>query len=560
MATLIKIRKRRSSAPRNVAGFRPAELAGDCRYRQENAEHVLEFMRHFLRHVKGPKTGEPIEMEPWQEDLIKTLFGWRRPDGTRRFRQSFIFVPRKNGKTTVLAAIVTYCLFCERQSREGAELYCAAFTRDQASLLFQTVAAFVQRSQTLQDRAQINRSLKRINLVENGLPTETFFRALPAEPGAAHGFNSTMIACDELHAWKGREFYDVLQTSFGSRREPLSIDITTAGYERESICYLQYKYACGVRDGTIRDAAFLPVIYEAAESEDWQDPAVWKKANPNLGVSLSIDYLARECKRAQETKSYENTFRRLHLNQWTSQETRFLQMDRWRALGGQPRELAGQECYGGLDLSSRIDLTAFVLAFPKDDGGYILLPRFWIPEGSALKIERADRVPYSNWARQDLITITSGESVDYGVIHRQLLEDAQRYDLKQVAYDPWNAEASRQYLESEGLTMIETRQVLKTLSAPMKELERSIIAGTLEHWNHPVLSWQGGNLDSYTDNSGNIKPVKPRHDAHRLKIDGMVAAIMAIGLAMLRQAEPGTFDASSFLLLEAEKDFDFESP
>ena len=525
-------------------------MAGDCRYDAAKADHVVDFCSEMLVHVKGPLTGKPLRLEPWQADITRTMFGWRRPDGARRFTRAYIELPRKNGKTTWLAALLLYCLYCEEQSKQGAELYSAAATGEQAGLIYSIVASMIARNPDLKARAKVLRSTRRMNLVENGVIQDTFYRAIPANEGPSHGFNPTFLANDELHAWRGRGFYDALQTGCGARAEPLSIDITTAGYDRESICWMQHEYALRVSRGEVDDDAFLPVVYYAADEDDWTDPAVWHKANPNLGVSVQLSYLERECARAQESKTYENTFRRLHLNQWTSQEVRFLQMHSWRNCASDYTEadLAGLECYGGLDLSQTTDLTAFVLVFLRD-GHYIIWPRFWISANDAARIERTDRVPYRIWAQSGIVTITPGEGIDYDYVHAQILEDMDRFDLRQVGYDPWSAAQTEQYLTKQGVTCVKMRQGVQTLSAPLKELERSILANEFEHPNNPCLNGQADNLEVAADANGNIRPVKPKHHSHGKKIDGMVALTMGIGLAMLRP-EPIELSPECFLTLD----------
>lgn len=541
-----------SRTPNEVAGFSPFDLAGENFYDTESADHAVGFFRDLLKHVKGPKAGQPLLLQPWQEAATRMIFGWKRPDGTRRFRRVYCEVPRKNGKSTWLAGLIAYCFFCDPQSEQGGELYSAAATAEQAGLVFGMVSAMIERHPALKARAKISKSVRRINRQSHGVISNTFYRAIPAETAQTHGFNASMIAADELHAWVGREFYDTLQTSTGSRQNPLSIDITTAGYDRESICWLQHEYARHVRDGEIKDDAFLPLLYSSEEKDDWTDPAVWAKANPNLGISVSEDYIARECKRAQESKTYENTFRRLHLNQWTQQATRFVPMAQWRAAARpySEQELYGGECYGGLDLSHRYDITAWVMVFVAE-GEYRLLARLFIPAGAADRIEHSDRMPYRQWAKEGHVILTPGDSIDYEFVHGHIVDDAQRFVIKQIGYDPWNAEATRQALEAKGLTCVEMRQGARTLSAPLKELERALIAGELVHNNNECLNWQAENLEVRSDPNGNIQPVKPRHNAHRLKIDGMVAATMAIGLAQLRP-EAQEFDSSMFQVIDLD--------
>lgn len=534
-----------------LAEFDPHRCAGRTRYDPDAAAHALDFFPTMLRHVKGPLTGRPIKLSDWEAAATATLFGWRRRDGTRRFRHMYCELARKNGKSTWLAGVITYLFFCDPQSAQGGELYSGASSAEQAGLVFNMVASMIQGNPLLLKRAKISRSVRRINRLSRGILQDTFYRALPAEAAQAHGFNATCVAADELHAWSGREFYDALQTSTGARHEPLSIDITTAGWNRETICWIQHDYATKILDGTVDDDAFFPLVYAAPETDDWTSPETWRKANPNMGVSVTQDYLARECARAQESKAYENTFRRLHLNQWTQQATRFLQMNQWHRAAGRYTEddLAGQQCYGGLDLSATTDITAWVLVFPQEGGGYRILPRLFIPEGAAARITRTDSVPYLAWAQKGHVICTPGDAVDYEIVRGQILDDARKFGLRQVGYDPWNAYEMWQQLAKEGLQTVEIRQGARSLSAPLKELERAMIAGEFEHTNNPCLNWQAQSLEVMTDPNGNIKPVRPKHGLHRLKIDGMVALVMGLALCMLRPPEQ-TFDASCFLTLE----------
>lgn len=513
--------------PQDIAGFDPVATAGDCHYDAEAAEKAVEFFYDCLTFVKGLKAAEPFHLEPWQADIVRTVIGWKRPDGSRRFRQVFIEVPRKNGKTTLLAGIANYLLFCDAEA--GAECYCAAGDRDQASLAWNSAAAMVKKSPSLAKRCKVRDSTKRI--IYQG----SFLRAIAANEGGAHGFDVHFAVCDELHVWPNRSMFDVIHTGTGARRQPLEVYITTAGWDRNSICWEVLTTARQVRDGQIQDDAFLPVIYEATEDEDWTDPAVWRKANPNLGVSVTEEYLARECKKAQENPAYENTFRRLHLNQWTSQESRWLQMEKWRACEWTTLPIdPALPAFGGLDLSSNVDVTAWSLA-QRCENGWRLRMHYFIPEGRMREAEKRDRVPYSTWVRMGLVTATPGDAIDYDFIHNRILADADELQLTAVAYDPWNAEATRILLENEGVTMVKFRQGVASLSGPCKELERAVIESALDHGNDPVLAWMAENVQVKTDENGNIRPVKPDHAGSAKRIDGIVAAVMAIGVGLITE-------------------------
>lgn len=510
--------------PSDVAGYDPVATAGDCTFDQEAADKVVAFFAKCLAFCKGLKASQPFRLEQWQADIARTIFGWKRPDGSRRYRHVFIEVPRKNGKSTFIAGLANYMLFCDGE--QGAELYCAASDREQASLVFNSAATMVRKSPSLAKRCKIRDSTKRI--IYDG----SFLRAIPANEGGSHGFDSHFIVGDELHAWPGREFHDVLHTSTGARLQPLEVYITTAGYDRNSICYEKYQYAKQVRDGIIEDAAFLPVIYEAEERDDWTDQAVWAKANPNLGVSVSEEYIRAECEKAKQNPRYENTFRRLHLNQWTSQESRWLQMDRWRAceVTDLPLDL-DVAAFGGLDLSSNTDVTAWSVVQRIGDG-WRVRNHYFIPEGRMREAEKRDRVPYSAWCRAGYVTATPGDAIDYDYVHARILDDCDKYSIAAIAYDPWNAEPTRLHLEGHGATMVKMRQGYMSLSAPSKELERAVIEGVLDHGRDPVLESHADNVQVKTDENANIRPVKPDHGSAK-RIDGIVATIMAIGVALL---------------------------
>jgi phage terminase large subunit-like protein len=331
-------------------------------------------------------------------------------------------------------------------------------------------------------------------------------------------------------------------TSTGARRQPLIIHITTADFDRPSICNEKYDYACKVRDGIIHDPAFLPVIYEADRDDDWTNPEVWAKANPNLGISVSLQYLERECRRAQETPSYENTFKRLHLNMKTQQDVRWLGMEAWDACGEEAIEesvLEGQECFAGLDLSTTTDISAFVLAFQDEEGVLTVLPRFWIPEDSALKRERRDRVPYVDWARQGLIETTPGNVIDYDRIRTHINDIKDRFKITEIAIDRWNATQLATQLQGDGFEVVAFGQGFKDMTAPTKELEKLVMSGKLRHAGHPVLRWMASNVAVETDAAGNLKPSKKKSTE---RIDGIVALVMALGRLMVTPIETSVYN------------------
>jgi len=512
-----------------IPGYDPFRDAGDCVFDAAAAQLAIDFFPECLTHVKAKWAGKPLQLEPWQQAIIANLFGWKRPDGTRRYREALIYVPRKNGKTAICAGLALLLLFCDGE--KGAEIYSAAAEEGQARLAWTMAKQMVLQEPYLASRAKIYGGA----IVYEQMAST--YKPLSADADTKHGFSTHAAIVDELHVHKNRDLLDVLITSTGARTQPLIIEITTADYARPgSICNEKHEYASKVRDGIIADASFLPVIYEAKPEDDWTKPETWAKANPNLGVSISHEYLARECKRAQDTPGYENTFKRLHLNIITEQASRWLSMERWDAAA--PRrpleQLAGADCFGGLDLSSTTDLAALVLSFPDDAGGFDLLPVFWIPGDSAIERELRDRVPYPAWIAQGIIRQTEGDVVDYDVIRRDINELAKLYHIRELAIDRWNAQQITTQLQGDGIEVVPFGQGYHSMSPASKEFEKLVLAGELRHAANPVLRWMASNVALETDAAGNIKPSKKRSTE---RIDGIVAAIMAIGRATVAQGD-----------------------
>lgn len=485
---------------------------------------AVAFFERLLHHVKGEWSGEPFRLQGWQREMVGELFGWKRPDGTRRYRRAYIEIPRKNGKSTLAAGIGLLLLFADDEP--GAEIYSAAADRDQAAIVFDVAKQMVEGSPQLQRLAE---AFKRAITVPS---TASTYRVLSADAYTKHGLNAHGVIFDELHAQPNRELWDVLTTSMGARRQPLLVAITTAGYDRESICWEQHEYARQVLAGLIEDPSFYGFIAAADETDDWTDPAIWAKANPGLGVSVKLDYLEQECRRAQASPAYQNTFRRLHLNQWTQQETRWLDLAAWDRCGQAVNadELAGRRCYAGLDLASTTDIAALSLVFPplEPEEPYQALAYFWVPGDNLVEKGRRDRVSYDAWVRQGLITATPGNAIDYETIRAAIERLGERYDIGDIAFDRWGAVQMSQQLEGAGFTMVAMGQGFQSMSPPTKELLRLVLDGKLAHGNNAVLRWMADNLVVQTDPAGNIKPNKAKSTA---RIDGMVALIMALDRA-----------------------------
>ena len=510
---------------------------------EAHANWACEFFPRYLTHVKGEWAGRPLELQEWAErDIIRPLFGTLREDGLRQYRTVYVEVPRKNAKSTIAGGIALKLLLADNEP--GAEVYSCAADREQARIVFEMAKDMVANSPALRRRCKVYRSA--ITVPE----TSSTYKALSADAFTKHGLNAHGVIFDELHAQKNRELWDVMATSQGSRRQPLMFAITTAGwYDPESICWELHDYALKVRDGIVDDDTFLPVIYGADREDDWTDPAVWRKANPGLGVTIKHESLEIECARARETPAAQNTFRRLHLNQWTEQETRWLDMAVWDENTGEldVAALLGQECYAGLDLSSTTDMTAFVMVFPREDKLHVLC-RFWVPGDNIRKRVTKDRVPYDAWVRDGWVTPTPGEVVDYDRMRADINELAKRYNIREIAADRWNAtQIISQLGEQDGLNIFEMGQGFASMSGPTKDTEKRLVGRELVHGGNPVLRWCASNVTVKEDPAGNLKPDKSKSTE---RIDGMVALIMAVGRACIATSAGSYLEASDIVWLD----------
>ena len=485
-----------------------------------------------LTHTKGPFAGQPFKLRPWQEKkIIRPLFRLDRATGKRQYRMCLLMMPRKNGKTELIAALAIDGLMFDGEV--GAEVYSAAADKDQAALAFNVAAQMIRNDRELAGECEILDSQKRIVHRRSG----SFYRAISAEAYSKHGFNASRVLYDELHAAPNRELWDVLTSSTGARAQPLTVAISTAGYDRHSILYELYAHAKAVKENPALDPAFLPVIFEAPVDADWTDEKIWRAANPALGDFRSLDEMRTACARAQAIPAQENTFRRLYLNQWTEQAERWISLAAWDAcqVPIDRASLAGRRCFVGLDLSTTTDLTAAVAVFPDADG-FDVLAHFFVPADRILARVTRDRVPYDQWARDELVTATPGAVVDYDYLRKLLRAWDDEFDLRIVAYDPWNATDVVARLEKEdGLTCVKCRQGFATLSAPSKSLESAILAKRLRHDGNPVLRWNIGNMAVESDAAGNIKPSKERSTE---RIDGGYALIMALDACERHDATP----------------------
>lgn len=514
--------KRLDKLIQGIPGFDPLTTAGDCTFDYDAAQLALDFFPELLQHVKGALAGQPFVLNPWEAPIVANIFGWKRPDGTRRFREVYITVARKNNKTTFAAGLLLLVLFCDGEP--GAECYSTAGEKEQAALIYDIASQMIRKEPELLARCRIFRSPRSIVLAQSA----SYYQPISAVANTKHGFNTHLVINDELHVQKNRELVDVLETSVGSRRQPLIIHTTTAGWDTNTVCWEKYTYASQVRDGVVKEPAFLPVIYEAPKDADWTKVATWRLANPNYGRSARKDYLRAAFNKARQLPAYENTFRRLHLNQWTEQADRWISLEKWDACRGfvDLASLEGKPCWAGLDLSSTTDLTALVLLFPLDDGRLFVHPHFFCPQEGAHLREIRDRVPYLTWGRVGHINLTPGVVVDYERVMATFRTAAESFDVRAVPLDRWNATHIITLLDNEGHSPVPFGQGFASMSAPCKELEKLVLSGGIVHNGHPVLRWNVNNAAVDTDAAENLKPSKKRSGD---RIDGLVALIMALG-------------------------------
>jgi len=514
--------------------------------KQSKEKAVKDFIKS-LTHTKGRWAGSFFEILPWQDDIIDQLFGTLKKNGKRQYRTVYIEIPKKNGKSELAAAIALHELFWDDEP--GAEVYSAAGDREQAGLVYNVAAQMVRNDKYMSSRLKVLDSRKRIIDYE----TNSFYQVLSNESYTKHGLNPSCVIFDEIHAQPNRELYDVLTEGTDiAREQQIVFIITTAGiYDVNSIGWEVHNYACQVRDGIIEDNTFLPIIYAADQKDDWEDPQVWEKANPSLGYIFEKDNLEIHYKQAKANPARQNNFRRFRLNQWVNQIDRWLPMEKWDECDGKidKEKLVKRTCYGGLDLSSSTDLTAFVLVFPPENKGekWQILPHFFVPEDNIMERARRDKVPYDMWVRAGLITATPGNVVDYAWVRKAVNNAANIYNLKEVAYDPWGAvKLATELNEEDGITMVEHRQGWKSMSPPTKELLKMTLGVEFAHGGNPVLRWNADNLVVKIDPAENVKPAK---DKSTERIDGIVAMVMALGRALLFFDKKSVYEKRSIRFL-----------
>lgn len=502
-------------------------------YDKAKADRAVKFIEN-LCHTKGKWAGTRFWLLPWQEQLIRDIFGIVKPDGNRQFRTAFVEICKKVGKSELAAAIALYLLYADNEP--STEVYGAAADRQQASIVFDVARQMVEMSPALMKRSKLMSATKRIVNYGNA----GFYQVLSAEVGSKHGFSISGLVFDEIHTQPNRQLYDVLtKYSSDARQNPVHFIITTAGNDRNSIAFELHTKAIDILEGRRVDPTFYPVVYGLKDDEDWEDEANWYKVNPSLGYTVDIERLRDAYREAKQNPADEITFKWLRMNMWVSSTTSWIP-DAIFMKGNEPidmRLLEGRACYAGLDLSSTGDITALVLIFPPSnlDEKYILVPYFWVPEETIPQRVKANSVPYDIWEKQGHLLATEGNVIHYDFIEKFICDLAEKYHILEIAVDRWNATHMIQNLEDAGFTMVPFGQGFASMSTPTKEFYRLLMEGQIVHAGHPVLRWMAGNVVIETDASENIKVTKAKS---KEKIDGIVASIMALDRCLRNQGEP----------------------
>ena len=514
-------------------------------YDKKLADHAAQFIE-ILKHTKGEWAGKYFKLLPWQKSIIRDLFGVIKEDGYRQFTTAYIECPKKTGKSELAAAVALYLLAGDQE--QGAEIYGCAADRQQASIVFDVACQMVRQCPLLNKIIKIIPSQKR--LVYS--PTNSFYQVLSAESITKHGLNTHGVVFDELHAQPNRKLYDVMMYGSGNaRKQPLYFLITTAGTDRHSICWEVHRKAEDILRGKITDPSFYPVIYSASEEDDWTDEKVWRKANPSLGVTVDIAKFRIACESAKQNPAEENLFRQMYLSQWTKQSVRWMPMEKWNrcSFAVDESELYGRACYGGLDLASTTDITAFVLVFPPrtSEEKYIVLPYFWLPEETLDLRVRRDHVPYDLWKKAGKVMVTEGNVTHYEELETFIGLLKEKYDIREIAYDRWNATQIVQRLGDMSITMVPFGQGFASMSSPTKELMKLVLEERLAHGGNEPLAWMADNVTVRTDPAGNIKPDKEKSTE---KIDGIVALIMALDRAIRNNGgDASPYDTRGIIVL-----------
>lgn len=509
----------------------------------EKAERICRFIEN-LSHIKGA-TGT-IVLQPWQVFILTTIFGWVKPDGTRRFRTAYNEIPRKNGKSTMAAGVGLFML--TRDDEPGAEVYSAAVKKDQSKIVFDAAKEMCSKDPELRDFYGVEVLTNSIFVNE----TASFFKPLSREAGAEEGSNVHCGLVDELHRHKTRETFDVLKTGTAGRAQPLIFIITTAGSDQAGICFQERIYVTKILEGTVVDDTYFGIIFGIDDEDDWRKESSWRKANPNYNISVNPEVIKAEFKNAVEMASAQNTFLTKHLNRWVNADSAWMPIEAWEACKDKSLRIEDfrfEECRAGLDLSTRRDITCKAKIFKRDDIYYGFLDSY-LPEDNVHDKAHAETAHYEGWAIDGLLTLTPGNMIDLDFIEESVRDDLSNYEFPKgsYGYDPWQAAQMVGRLMDDDAPMIEVKPNVPNFSEPMKFWEALVIAGKFRHDGNPILTWMVSNVVCHRDAKDNIYP---RKQQPKNKIDGVVAMLTAFNrwLAVSEDDGPSVYEERGIVTL-----------
>lgn len=506
-----------------IPNYDAIKTAGDCIWDGGSAKHAVDFVQRMCKCTMGSWVGKQFRLLPWQLYLIANMYGWKRPDGTRRYRQVHVLVPRKAGKTELAAAISLYHLLADEEPTP--EVVGIARDRDQARLCLSRAKSMVNQEPRLKQKVGIYQS--RLTAIE----VSGAYKILSADAPSAHGLNVSACIADEIHAMEDRrELWEAVMTSMGSRKQPLMVSITTSGTLRASLEFDLFQYGKKICEGVLDNPYFLPCLHYADENDDWTSPVTWRKANPSLGITVQENWYSEEAKRAADQPSYETPFRTYYLCQHVTASSRWLKMSDWDLCKGDfvEEDLYALPCYLGVDLGQTTDLSSIAALWLDGDRMFIKSWNYAPEVGAAIRARR-DGVPYLEWQRRNWLTLTEGDTTDYNYIIGQIKQIAGKHKVKMIGYDPYNAQNVGNDLESSGLKVVRVPQSYLNLSTPTRMYERAVTGKYLQHDGNPVLSWAMSNVVTEQDFAGNARPSKRKSTE---RIDPVVAAVVALAASL----------------------------
>lgn len=505
----------------------------DYHFDYKEAEKFFKFCT-YLKHYKGESKGKPFELEAWQKFIYGSIYGWLDSNRNWRFKSAYIEIPRKNGKTTMASAGALYdSAFVDKT---GAEVYCVATKEDQAKLLYNDCLAYIHQSKELANIFDILIGRSTINVSETA--RTSFIKPLGSDSKRLDGLNPLSVYADELHAWQKRDLWDVMEDAFGARRQYHMIAITTAGHNKNGICFEERNHCVNILENHFDADDKFGIIYTVDEEDwdNWKDEKVWRMANPNLEVGKEIGYMRSLVNKVDQVPTKLNTFLNKQLNIWTDVDQAWISSEDWSQCGTdiQEKDLNGLTCYAGMDLARVNDLSACAYYFPTQQGldKPALIVDFFIPEFELHAREQRDRVPYRQWAEHHNLILTTGKTTDWDFIHHSIMKRNGQFNIEAFGYDRHFAGELVSKLEQDEVSMTGFGMGYISMGSPTQEMERLIVAGDMQHNKCPILTWNFSNCIVSKDPAGNLKPDKAKSIE---RIDGAVASIIALGMYLNRE-------------------------